>query len=290
MMSIRRNAPCPCGSGKKFKQCHGALNADNSTANTHSDFDRSTGIFKRLLTEPEMAERYLSDMPPGLTNVERSIPPGFILMEDFIPEEELLFLRRHAKEGPGIKSGVQDLSKADKEKAVFATNVNRVTESVDAVPVYKEMWELVVRAYGVLIEHFDRDLAWIESAGILRYPPGGFYRRHADNSAWDSTSRQWVRSLDRDFSLLIYLNDDFEGGAIYFNNFDLRIQPKAGMMVGFPSDYRYQHTAEEVTAGERYAIVSWSAADDVPKIRQPPAGSLVIKELEAMFEKESPAS
>jgi preprotein translocase subunit SecA len=22
---VQRNAPCPCGSGKKFKQCHGAL-------------------------------------------------------------------------------------------------------------------------------------------------------------------------------------------------------------------------------------------------------------------------
>jgi preprotein translocase subunit SecA len=22
---VPRNAPCPCGSGKKFKQCHGAL-------------------------------------------------------------------------------------------------------------------------------------------------------------------------------------------------------------------------------------------------------------------------
>jgi len=23
---VGRNAPCPCGSGKKFKQCHGKLN------------------------------------------------------------------------------------------------------------------------------------------------------------------------------------------------------------------------------------------------------------------------
>jgi preprotein translocase subunit SecA len=22
---VQRNAPCPCGSGRKFKQCHGAL-------------------------------------------------------------------------------------------------------------------------------------------------------------------------------------------------------------------------------------------------------------------------
>ncbi len=26
-MSISRNAPCPCGSGKKFKQCCGAVGA-----------------------------------------------------------------------------------------------------------------------------------------------------------------------------------------------------------------------------------------------------------------------
>jgi preprotein translocase subunit SecA len=24
---VGRNEPCPCGSGKKFKQCHGKLNA-----------------------------------------------------------------------------------------------------------------------------------------------------------------------------------------------------------------------------------------------------------------------
>jgi preprotein translocase subunit SecA len=23
--TLSRNAPCPCGSGKKYKQCHGAL-------------------------------------------------------------------------------------------------------------------------------------------------------------------------------------------------------------------------------------------------------------------------
>jgi len=27
---IGRNEPCPCGSGRKFKQCHGALQADES--------------------------------------------------------------------------------------------------------------------------------------------------------------------------------------------------------------------------------------------------------------------
>ncbi|WP_394393701.1 SEC-C metal-binding domain-containing protein [Shewanella woodyi] len=25
-MDTSRNSPCPCGSGKKYKQCHGKLN------------------------------------------------------------------------------------------------------------------------------------------------------------------------------------------------------------------------------------------------------------------------
>jgi preprotein translocase subunit SecA len=24
-INVQRNAPCPCGSGRKFKHCHGAL-------------------------------------------------------------------------------------------------------------------------------------------------------------------------------------------------------------------------------------------------------------------------
>lgn len=29
-MSGHKNSPCPCGSGKKFKRCHGAINNDST--------------------------------------------------------------------------------------------------------------------------------------------------------------------------------------------------------------------------------------------------------------------
>ena len=32
MSSIGRNEPCPCGSGKKYKQCHGPIDAERATA------------------------------------------------------------------------------------------------------------------------------------------------------------------------------------------------------------------------------------------------------------------
>ena len=45
----------------------------------------------------------------------------------------------------------------------------------------------------------------------------------------DMPARRWVRSMDRDFSVLVYTNDDYEGGTLYFQNFDIRIKPSRGM-------------------------------------------------------------
>ena len=57
----------------------------------------------------------------------------------------------------------------------------------------------------------------------------------------------WKRVVDRDVSLLIYLTEEFQGGEILFNNFQYRLKPRAGMVVYFPSDHRYVHTALPVT-------------------------------------------
>ena len=40
MGQIGRNSPCPCGSGKKYKHCHGSLDAQEATKAT--EIDRAT--------------------------------------------------------------------------------------------------------------------------------------------------------------------------------------------------------------------------------------------------------
>lgn len=42
-------------------------------------------------------------------------------------------------------------------------------------------------------------------------------------------------------STLIYLNDNYEGGEIYFPGHDLEIKPKAGMFITFPGNTNYVH-------------------------------------------------
>ena len=66
--------------------------------------------------------------------------------------------------------------------------------------------------------------------------------------------------------MLIYLNNDFEGGELSFYKLNYQIRPQAGAVVLFPSDHWYLHQAETVKKGVRYAIVSWSSVKGIPKV------------------------
>lgn len=53
---------------------------------------------------------------------------------------------------------------------------------------------------------------------------------------------------------IIYLNEDFTGGELYYKNFDYIIKPKSGMLVVHSAKNEYTHGVKEVSSGTRYAI------------------------------------
>jgi predicted 2-oxoglutarate/Fe(II)-dependent dioxygenase YbiX len=108
-------------------------------------------------------------------------------------------------------------------------------------------------------QHYGVDIEWFEFPHILRYREGGNYRPHSDADKWNPQTKSWDRTMDRDYSAIIYLNSEFSGGTIAFPHLNLRIQPRTGMLVIFPSDHRFVHTAEPTLSGTRYALVTWSA-------------------------------
>jgi hypothetical protein len=93
----------------------------------------------------------------------------------------------------------------------------------------------------------EEDISDIEPYGLLRYSGGENYKFHYDGNT-DSK---------RSISVLIYLNDDYEGGEIEFPNFTIKIKPKAGTLILFPSNYAYGHIAHPVTSGTKYVIATW---------------------------------
>ena len=81
---------------------------------------------------------------------------------------------------------------------------------------------------------------------FVRYGPGNFYAAHTDTG---------LTLTDRYFTVLCYLNADFEGGATTFPTLKHSITPRTGMALVFPSTYL--HRSEAVTGGEKYVLVTW---------------------------------
>ena len=57
-----------------------------------------------------------------------------------------------------------------------------------------------------------------------------------------------------EYTIVIYLNDDYEGGELYFSEFDIKLKPKAGSIVMYPSSFPYLHESLKITKGRKSLI------------------------------------
>jgi predicted 2-oxoglutarate/Fe(II)-dependent dioxygenase YbiX len=121
--------------------------------------------------------------------------------------------------------------------------------------------------YGLQIDYWERP-------DILVYPPGGFYVPHNDGEDVHHDPErfvwEWRRTLDRDISVVWYLNEEFDGGELVFLPFQQWIRPTTGMVVTFPSTHEYVHTAKPVIRGMRYAVATWMAAVGTLRVESTP--------------------
>jgi hypothetical protein len=54
--------------------------------------------------------------------------------------------------------------------------------------------------------------------------------------------------------LILYLNDDFTGGELYYPGLGLEIAPKRGLLVAHSASKKYAHGVKEVISGIRYGL------------------------------------
>lgn len=114
--------------------------------------------------------------------------------------------------------------------------------------IHNQYYFLLLAALGPYASKYNiREPLHHEHYNLLKYKSGQEYKEHYDGGT----------DLGRSISAICYLNNDFEGGEIEFPNFNIKIKPEPGMLVLFPSNYAYRHIAHPVTAGTKYAIVTW---------------------------------
>ena len=79
------------------------------------------------------------------------------------------------------------------------------------------------------------------------YYPGSYMHNHYDKYSYVFYNGEDVEPL---FTVILYINDDYEGGEVVFTESNLSIKPKAGTVLMFPS--YLHHQVNEVISGERY--------------------------------------
>jgi hypothetical protein len=90
------------------------------------------------------------------------------------------------------------------------------------------------------------DLKYWEAFNFIKYGPGQHFQEHHDHGY----------SYNCTVSLVAYVNDDYDGGELYFRLQGLNIKPEAGDLFIFPSNYMYPHRAMPVHSGTKYSIVT----------------------------------
>jgi hypothetical protein len=98
---------------------------------------------------------------------------------------------------------------------------------------------------------FAVNVKFIGAFNMVKYGPGEKFTVHTDDG---EPYRCTVSTVG-------YINDDYQGGELYFDKFDLNIKPDAGDLILFPSSYIYSHASVPVESGIKYAIVcmtDWS--------------------------------
>jgi predicted 2-oxoglutarate/Fe(II)-dependent dioxygenase YbiX len=181
-----------------------------------------------------------------------------LIVENFLPRDICKMLCDHI-ETEFNKHPITEF--AQSRKAYHA-------KTGEMIPVIRELF------YNIMVNKlepfFETQIEWWEHPQLLRYVKGGRYDPHSDSENWQKDVNghgYWHRQHDRDVSVVLYLNEEFSGGKLNFPDQNIKITPKPGLLVAFPSTRFYRHGAEPTESGVRYVIVTWAAAVGFPRAR-----------------------
>lgn len=206
---------------------------------------------KNLANGPDNWNNRVSITPPGFFG---NTPDHIQSRENFMTEEERLFLLESAKsidQWDRTETHYNDDGVIIYDASYWDNRVasRPILDSIN--PEISNVIERLVQRLKVEVDnHFNVD-AMPTSPAIVRWTPGYRQEPHADKQLQNGEPNDFPYY---DLAGLFYLNDDYEGGELYFMHHDIEFKPKPGAAYFFPGDIGYSHGVKEITSGTRYVI------------------------------------
>lgn len=125
-------------------------------------------------------------------------------------------------------------------------NAHIVTPETEVLVIKKKIKELV-KIYATNRLNIIYNDLYIEDHQVMWYGIGGGMPNHTDTYS-ESANKDLLR---RKITSILYLNSDFEGGEIEFEQFNLKHKPKQNDLLIFSSDVL--HKVYPITWGDRFS-------------------------------------
>jgi len=193
----------------------------------------------------------------GSQGANRKPPVGITIVNNFVTDIERKSFLRFAEKQKRNWLQTYNVKDASNTKSASRRDMRRITKEVNIGKKVKQATTWVTKACDDYINKPNVRVERIEVPQLLRYESGGLYKTHADAEQYEKETRRWYRAVDRDISMLIYLNDNYNGGELHFNALQYTYKPVAGDLVIFPSINVFRHESLPITSGVKYALVSW---------------------------------
>lgn len=132
----------------------------------------------------------------------------------------------------------------------FKMSDMHVTHLPEDLSGLRSIYEDTVSRLRACLDHYQSiyniNMEYMEAVNYVRYGPGQHFAVHSDDGF----------SYNCTLSSVMYLNDDYEGGELWFPYLDVKAKPKLGDIFLFPSTYLYAHASLPVLSGVKYAAVT----------------------------------
>lgn len=168
-------------------------------------------------------------------------------MNELIKHEKSFMSKKDADLISNYSKNHDDLFKNfgnSRKEFTFQTHsdiANHDPEIVDIINNYaREVYSFVKDSYpGPFVEFEENE------THIARFSVGSGMHEHFDSDR------------PNDIATLIYINDDYKGGEIYFPEYGISIKPEKGDLITFPDNPNFVHGVHKITSGVRYTTPRW---------------------------------
>lgn len=162
------------------------------------------------------------------------------IVPNFLTKEEIEYLMLNIETRP--HNSFVSQKDNDGNALTYMHQYNGVNDIHNIIERCKDQ---ICKSYGIEKETIR---AKEKHLNVVKWTEGTYLKLHVDDLGYVT---------DNHLPVLIYLNDDYEGGEIKFETHNLSIKPNVGDFIVFPGNLHYPHEVTKVMSGVRYTLPIW---------------------------------